>query len=471
MAGAAVSSFGLVLLGAIVWGTLAFGAVYPWAYWPLAAVCAGLGGVGLANSRAWREGRLRTIVWLLGGVAVAIALQLVPLPVAMFRAVEPNGDRFLANYDLQYRFEPPAWHATSLAPAQTAVALALFVALALLLVGLTVTVARWPLRPFVTALALFGIAVSVIGVVDRVATPPNETHYAIYGFWHTEEGGHPFAPFVNPNHYAGWMLLVIAPTLGYAAGLIEESWTACDRHVGRWVVWLTRPEAGRLAVMALSLATMMTALILTGSRSGVTALAAVLGVLAVCAVVQAGSGWSKVGSALVVGGVFALALGWAGTGPILAKFTRAVGDSSTAGRASIWQDALRIFRDFPVLGSGLGSFGRLMLVYQSGNRAVYFTEAHNDYLQVLAEGGVVVAAAVVVCLAVLAATIVRRLRQDTDPVTGWIRLGAMAGILGIAAQSLVEFSLQMPAVAVLFVVLLAIAIHRPSDRVSYAHRL
>jgi O-antigen ligase len=252
---------------------------------------------------------------------------------------------------------------------------------------------------------------------------------------------------------------------------VQESWTACEHQLGRWLVWLTRPEAGRLAVISLSIATMMTALILTGSRSGVSALAVVLGVLALCAVVRAGSATSKIVAALVVVAVFATALGWAGTGPILAKFTRAVGDSSTAGRASIWQDALRIFRDFPVLGSGIGSFGRLMLVYQSGGREVYFSEAHNDYLQTLAEGGLVVCAAAAALLVTLGATALRRLRQDTDPVTGWIRLGALAGLVGMAAQSFVEFSLQMPAIAMLFVVIVAVAIHRPSDRVSYAHRL
>ncbi len=49
--------------------------------------------------------------------------------------------------------------------------------------------------------------------------------------------------------------------------------------------------------------------------------------------------------------------------------------------------------------------------------------------------------------------------QD-DEVTGWLRIGAVAGLAGIAAQSLVEFSLQMPGNTVLFVVLLAIALHR-----------
>jgi hypothetical protein len=60
------------------------------------------------------------------------------------------------------------------------------------------------------------------------------------------------------------------------------------------------------------------------------------------------------------------------------------------------------------------------------------------------------------------ATIRRRLTVEADqPLTWWIRVGAVAGLAGIAAQSAVEFSLQMPGNAVLFVLLLAIAMHRP----------
>jgi hypothetical protein len=56
-------------------------------------------------------------------------------------------------------------------------------------------------------------------------------------------------------------------------------------------------------------------------------------------------------------------------------------------------------------------------------------------------------------------------------LTRWIRSGAVAGLIGIAAQSLVEFSLQMPGITVLFVLLLAIAVHRPNGRAHHAHRV
>jgi O-antigen ligase len=90
---------------------------------------------------------------------------------------------------------------------------------------------------------------------------------------------------------------------------------------------------------------------------------------------------------------------------------------------------------------------------------MHFQEAHNEYLQLLAEGGLLLAIPIVVAMAGLVRGIVRRFRSPGDPEVYWLRVGAVGGLLAIALQSLLEFSLQMPGNAALFVVLLAIALH------------
>jgi O-antigen ligase len=467
--GALVTAFLIALLVTLAWGTLAFGAVYPWAYWPLAAACAGLGCWGLARGRRWPEGRLGTLSWALAGVAAAIGVQLIPVPLRVFRAISPNGDRFLAQYDLGYAFQAPPWHALSVAPDETFVTLLLFLAFALFLMGLAAMIGELPLERLVMGLALFGVAIGVLGVVERVLTNTDETRSVIYGFWHTEQGGRPFAPFVNPNHFAGWMLLVIALALGYVCGLIQASWRERGRELRSWLVWLTRPDAGRLALLGLCTLAMATALILTRSRSGAAALSIVLLVFAYRASARLAGVLPKLVAVVAVSAVFVGALLWAGAGPIVSKFSASATDAP--GRIGAWRDAVHIFRDFPIFGAGMGSFSRLMLFYQSTGRESYFTQAHNDYLQILAEGGLLVSAAGLGLIATIAMTAAHRFRQDVDPVINWIRFGAVAGLIGVAAQSTVEFSLQMPGVAALFVVLIAIAVHRRSNRTLHAHRL
>jgi O-antigen ligase len=404
----------------------------------------------------------------LGGVGLAIGVQLIPLPLSLFKALSPNGDRFLAQYDLGYGFQPPTWHALSVNPPATATTLALMLAFSLLLLGLVGLLPRLPLARLVTALAFLGLGVALFAIVQRAAagealSPP------IYGLWHPEQGGMPFGPFVNPNHFAGWMVLTLSLTIGYFFGLSHASWEARGRRLSAWLVWLTRPEAGRVALVGLCSLAMATAVVLSRSRSGLAALLVALLVFGFRAVRQSSRALPRVAAVATLVAVLMGALAWGGSDAVLMKFGRSSADMP--GRLRAWHDAVHIASDFPLFGSGLGTFGLTMLVYQSGSRDVSFTQAHNDYLQLAAEGGVLVSTAALVLIAMIASLSWHRGSRDDDPIVSWIRTGAAAGMIGLAAQSTVEFSLQMPGVAALFVVLVAIAVHRPAERSPHAHRL
>jgi O-antigen ligase len=137
-----------------------------------------------------------------------------------------------------------------------------------------------------------------------------------------------------------------------------------------------------------------------------------------------------------------------------------------------WQDTVRMIERFPWAGVGLGAYGDAMLVYQTGPRDVQYLQAHNDYLQLAAEGGLLVGLPALVLLIVLLRQIRRRMTSGHDGVViEWVRVGAIGGLVGIGAQSLVEFSLHMPGNAVLFVILMALAVHRPARPPAHAHRV
>ena len=91
-------------------------------------------------------------------------------------------------------------------------------------------------------------------------------------------------------------------------------------------------------------------------------------------------------------------------------------------------------------------------------------EAHSDYLQLAAEGGALLAGAAALLLVLFANEVRRRFRESAAGSRDyWIRVGAVTGLVSIGLQEAVEFSLQMPANAALFVVLCAVALHRPAD--------
>jgi O-antigen ligase len=162
--------------------------------------------------------------------------------------------------------------------------------------------------------------------------------------------------------------------------------------------------------------------------------------------------------------VFVAAVAWVGIDAIGARFAEV--DWKLGGRAGAWGDAWRIHQAFPWFGTGLNTYGSATLLLQEFEKATaHYIEAHNDYLQLLVEGGVMVTVPAVLLLVLFVREVRRRFREERDDGTGyWIRLGAVTGLVAIACQEVVEFSLQMPGNAALFVVLCAVAVRRASAK-------
>ena len=462
--GAAIKPFRWCLAATLAWGVLAFGAVYPWAYWPLSVASAGLGLWAIVTARAWEDPRAVRLGIVLAVVLAAIALQAFPLPYHWVSWLSPGLDPLLREYALGYR--APARHALSLESADTGVVFFLALGLALLLVGATRMVRRLPLEWLVNQLMGLAVALAVFGIVQRAFFDPASP--MVYGFWRPRDGGNPFGPFVNRNHFAGWMVMVLPVVAMYTVAVLREARGPAARGAGARLRWLTTMDGNRVLLLGIATLVMGAALVLTGSRSGVASFAVAVAVM-LAFVVQELQGRQRVAAivyaALLLGG----AIAWAGSDMVVARFAAA--PDALDGRLGAWRDTVAIARDFPVFGVGLGAFGRAMLIYQTGDRRLMYAQAHNDYLQLAAEGGLLVMVPVLLVLFTVVRAIRRRLAaSEDDPLTFWIRRGAVAGLLGVAAQSLMEFSLQMPGNSVMFVTLLAVAMHRPRTA-HHAHRV
>lgn len=451
-----------ILVIALAGGALTAGARYPWAYWPLAGIAAVLGMWALAKTGAFRSPNIRVLTAALALAAFAIALQIVPLPYDTFLKVQPAADKFLRTYQLTYAFTHPTQHAASIDPSATLVALGLFIAFGLLLIGLTSALPWMPVDWLLARMMTVGLIVALIGVIQRAAIG---TTPAVYGFWRSTGGDSPFGPFFNRNHFAGWMVMVLPLALAYAAWIFEGVRWPKQRGVGDWIRWATTPDASRALLIGFCILAMAASVVITGSRSGITSMAVAVIVFGVCMTRRVAStmprGLATLGLIALVGA----AIFWAGTSATIARFS--LTSTDLPGRLAAWRDTQRIIADFPWFGCGLGTYGLAMLVYQTGERTSIFVQAHNDYLQLLAEGGVLVSVAALVIVLVILTRIVRRFRDgDSDSLRYWARAGAVAGLAGIATQSVVEYSLQRPGNTALLVVLLALAMHRslPRDR-------
>lgn len=477
-----------ILLGAVLFvlagGTLAFGAVYPWAFTPLAVAAALVGVVGIVTGRTGRP----PVAWLAGSlavIAVAMSLQLVPMPASLLARVSPGTDQFLRQQDLGYltavtpdpRGEMPATEPRrpiSVSPGNTLVGIGLYAALVVFLIGCTRIISRTSARPVADGLLWLGVGLAVLGIVQDL-TIGRDKDMLVYGFWKPLQGGSPFGPFINRNHFGGWMLMVLPIAL---ARTVDRLLQAADRMGRRMhdLLSLTRGEEGGAIVMSAAGAVVMgLSLVLTRSRSAVGALAIGAVVFGIVLVRQETGRRGRVLMTLALAAILGLVLTGAGVNTAFGRFT-AVDTSSTAvtsvntlaGRVGIWRDTLAMAGRSPLTGLGLNSYGTATIVYQSGVRTLHWAEAHNDYLQIAAEGGLLVGLPSLIALGIIVWQVRARFREaPRSGTTYWTRVGAVVGLVSIAAQSAFEFSLQMPANALLFALLLAIVLHRsPNVRTS-----
>jgi O-antigen ligase len=443
----------------VAWGSVAFGAVYAWAFWPLAALALVAGLVGLlaaapdqALNTAVRPAAIsRDLVLALAGVVTAALLQLIPLPETMLRAINPSGVLLRQQLDLAIVGATGA-QALSIAPSAGWVALSLMVPFIVLLLGTSRLLSMQGPRKLARALTILGVVLALVGIIQKPL-------YAgrIYGFWTPEEAGNPFGPFVNRNHFAGWMLMILPLALGSLCAALAR---AMRRGEPTWrgrLFWLLTPEANKLILTAGGIAIMGLALVLTFSRSGIIALAMALLMMGWLVLRQLQGRWRKM---IAAGYLVLLAItltAWVGPDALVNRFGEV---AFVSGRLGVWADARDTIARHWLTGTGLNTYQFSNLIYQRHDMSFVATSAHNDYLQIAAEGGLLLTIPAGLCIALFIRDVRRRLSEDKGSSAYWIRAGAVTALVAIALQETVEFSLQMPGNAALFAVIAAIALHR-----------
>jgi O-antigen ligase len=458
--------FELSVILLLAWGVLAFGAPYPWAYSALLVFSLVPTALGVRASRGRVPSRA-LMVALGAGFLAGVAQVLVPARVVPSTWQAGAAADFRQLY-AQIMLQPMAsWGAAaiSIAPSRTVLGLAFLAAFGLLLFGVAKGLSAVGPKRIVRGMVGLGALVAFVGLIHRSVNAE-----ATYGFWVPFGSRGPLAPFANENHFSGWMAMVLSLSIGSFAGALAR---ALDRSGLTWrdrVIWLSSPQASEILLTGVAAAIMALSIVMTFSRGGL---------LALVAVVLIGSSWMfrrqkglrrLFGGAAVIG-MLILAATWGGADITIGQFEGASVDFG--GRKEIWHDTLRIIDDYPVTGTGLNTLGIAMLHYQTSPTTEFLvTEAHNDYLQLAAEGGWLLGIPLLATLGMFVWTVKRRFAEGADdPRTYWIRAGAVTGLCSIAVLEMTDFTLQMPGAAAAFVVLAAIAIHRPAafDR-STRHR-
>lgn len=305
--------------------------------------------------------------------------------------------------------------------------------------ALTYLTGKRRVQRVVTAIIIFGSLMAFVGILQKLTSPE-----AIYGLRPTPQAI-PFGPFVNQHHFAAFMEMTIGLTLAMLLG----------GTVSR----------DKKAFYLIALALMMIAAAMTGSRGGMIGVFAVIIFAGIAAYATqrsgAESGVSSLKMALAVAAVVIVAaagvLYLSGVDPLVRGMGLQGGQADvTSGRMHFWSVALKIFLENPVLGAGFDAFGVAFTKFDTWNGYFRVEQAHNDYLQVLADGGVLAFVCVAAFIFLLFSRGIRVVRTSTSPSRRSVAIGALAGCFGILVHSLFDFPLRTPSNSYFFL-LLAVA--------------
>jgi len=367
--------------------------------------------------------------------------------------------------------------------ATRAATLALFFLIACFVIAGNFFVERERLQSFVSFLIFYGMAMALFALVQ---------HFTWNGrfYWlrpNTSVHASPFGPFVNRNHFAGYMeLLMPLPVAVVITGAVSR-----DKRL----------------LHLFAAAIMAVAAVVSLSRGGMLALAGEMIFIAILGAIAKRSRSHRarktrrhrgatmrdegdtefeevtpmypsqgVSTALracaftiLLGAIIVAGILWIGSEPVVNRLL----PSQTAGahsktetfltsRGWIWRDTVTMIGANPILGVGLGAYETAYPIYSQDDgsqllgQSYSVDRAHNDYLQVLADCGVV-GGAIALWFIVLVFRAVARGIKSRDPRVAGIAIGCGAGIFGILVHSFFDFNLQLPSNALLFLLLAAIA--------------
>lgn len=426
------------MCGVLFFSTIAFGAVDTWALGVLSLVSALIIFLWFIDS--WKRKKLTfssnaTQFPIIGLIFIGL-IQLLPLrsfsyPAELLSAT-PTGS-------------------LSLAPFQTQLAIVqLTVYLIFLAAAYFVMNSGKRLRKTVYMITIFGAFMAFFGILQRLANPDE----MIYGLRQSFQAN-PFASFVNQHHFAAFMEMTIALPLA----LLFGNETKQDRRI----------------LLIIAAVIMGMAVFFTSSRGGVLSMFGVFGFIITANILKKRRDFDESSTeeknktyrknfAMIGGGlaliivIFGIVLFLANETTINRVITMQTGsDDISNGRTHFWSIAWQIFKDYPILGSGLDSYGMAFPNYDTWNGTYRLERAHNDYFQILSDAGI----AGFLCIAGFIYLLFRQGFRTIETAESRFRrniaIGALAGCFGVLIHSFFDFPLRTPSNSFFFLLFTVLA--------------
>lgn len=431
---------------------LAFGTVEPWSLAMMESLV--VLAAALVFMGNLREGRAPFYevpgIVPLALLGLFMLIQVIPLPPALVKAVSPH------TYGL-YRetlgvVEPSAWMSLSFSKKATLLEFFRFAAYALFyLLAIELLSDAKRLKGTVAACAAFASVLAFMSILQHFAAPERALWFRQVSAFAT-----PFGPYVNKNHYAGYMSMVF-PVL--VALVLAYRPRVTYKPLREKVVQVFNQRRTSVHVILLFGALVVgTSVFLSLSRGGIISLCLTtiaLGTLLFARDHRRGL-WIIVVFTLLV-----LAVGWFGWEAIFERFA---GIRDKAGnianlRMDLWKDTAAMIGKFPVFGSGFGSFETVYKGFATASTGgLVVDHAHNDYLELLAEGGFIGLALAAWFVGSVLLSTFRISPRRVEMYSVCLAFGSVAGMAALMMHGFFDFNLHIGANGLYFFFLAALAV-------------
>jgi O-antigen ligase len=276
--------------------------------------------------------------------------------------------------------------------------------------------------------------------------------------------------FVNRNSAASF----IGIGLIIALGLASRKYASLRSQTTRFSIFdLADTVISRTGLYSIAALWLFFALLLTGSRGGISAGIVGCTLIVFLRALKAGRLNASVVAAILGGLAITVALS------VKALETRTDAADSTSVRISLYKEAMRAIADRPILGHGAGTFGSIQPHYHSSTTPsnVVWDNAHSTVLEIIITLGVPAVALAVTILGYIFLSVIRTWRNKPNDLS--IVVITLAASTAVTLHAFIDFSLEIQAIAIYVACLLGLSIgetmffgaQRSSHRRVPAHAL
>jgi O-antigen ligase len=444
------------ILFLLVFTPLAFGSVQDWSAAVMDAAAYTVLGLWLISRYHQDQVRLqdRRLLGLIAACAGIVLLQIVPLPAPLLKTLSPSTWGVYRDFS---GAPPDAWHSISIHPWATQQGiLRMFSYASVFIVIINHVREQEQINRMVKAIVALGAFVVVFALVQKATW--NGRIYWVYPTEAHDETVRNFSiwgPFVNRNHFAGYIAMIIPLGLALFLYRITRSGRFSHRSwTNRLTTLLSSSGFFVMGIWGILSLVMTAAVFMTLSRGGIISLTCSVAVLFFLTRQRKRLGRITAPFA-VLGLLLSLMIVIAGWDRLAERFEQ-LAEDRTLQRADVWKDSLHIIQDFPLLGTGLGTFGSIYSRYQTHGTTRSFDHAHNDFVELLTDTGLIGFVAVVAMAGVFLVMVIRQWRTRHRTYVKALGAGGIASCVSLLIHGITDFNFHIPANAMLWTIVAGI---------------